>query len=48
MRTTFNQSDFRKIAAGDLMFTSLEAAEIRARLSVRDAYLRANAGRLAR
>jgi hypothetical protein len=48
MRTTFNQADFRKVTEGGLVFTDLEAAEIRARLSSRDAYLPANAGRLAR
>jgi len=33
MRTTFNQADFRKVGAGDLRFTEIEAAEIRARIS---------------
>jgi hypothetical protein len=39
MRASFNQADFRRIAAGDLAFTDSEAAGIRARMSIRDAYV---------
>lgn len=48
MRRTFNQADFRKVSEGALRFTDLEAAEIRARISVRDVLSRTDAGTLGR
>ena len=48
MRSVFNQSDFRSVARGELLFTPNEASEIRARLTGAPIDLRAAASKLSR